>query len=50
MTLLILVVLLILIFGPAWPSRGYHEYGYWPGGLLGLILIVVLTLYLAGRL
>lgn len=46
--LLIVVVLLLLGALPTWPySRGW---GYYPSGGLGLILVVVLVLVLAGRL
>lgn len=45
--LLIIIVLLLLGALPVWPySRGW---GYWPGGLIGLILIIVIILVLLGR-
>jgi hypothetical protein len=49
MSLLLLIVLLLLVFGglPAW---GYHNYGYAPSGVGGIILIIVLILFLTGRL
>lgn len=50
MTTLLLVILVLLLVGalPAWPySSGW---GYFPSGALGLILIVVLILFLTGRL
>jgi hypothetical protein len=46
---LILVILLILLLGslPTWPySAGW---GYYPSGLLGLVLVIVLVLVLLGR-
>lgn len=46
---LLLVVLVLLLLGaiPSWPySRGW---GYGPSGILGVVLIVVLVLALAGR-
>lgn len=48
-TLLLIIIILILIGAlPVWPySRGW---GYWPGGLLGLILVILLILMLVGRL
>lgn len=49
-TLLIVVVLVLLLFAvlPAYPySAGW---GYFPSGILGLILVVVLILALLGRL
>lgn len=46
----LLVILILLAVGalPTWPySAGW---GYGPGGLLGVVLLVVLFLVLAGRL
>ena len=46
--LLILMVLLLIGALPAWPySSGW---GYYPSGALGVILLVLLVLFLAGRL
>lgn len=46
--LIVLLVLLLLGAAPAWPySRGW---GYFPSGLLGVILLVVIILALTGRL
>jgi hypothetical protein len=50
MSILVLIVLIILLIGvvPAWPySRGW---GYFPGGLVGILLIVALVLLFTGRL
>ena len=50
MSLILLIILVVLLVGvvPAWPhSSGW---GYGPSGLLGIVLIVVLILYLTGRL
>jgi hypothetical protein len=47
---ILIVVLLLLLLGawPAWPySRGW---GYYPTGTLGLVLVIVLVLALAGRI
>jgi hypothetical protein len=48
-TILIVVLILLLIGAlPAWPySSGW---GYYPGGGLGLVLIIVLILALSGRI
>ncbi len=48
-TILIIVLILLLIGAlPAWPySTGW---GYAPGGLLGVILVVVVILALVGRI
>jgi Protein of unknown function (DUF3309) len=50
MLIILLVILLLLSVGslPAWPySRGW---GYYPSGGLGLILVILIVLLLAGRL
>jgi hypothetical protein len=50
MMTILLIVLIILALGsaPAWPySRGW---GYYPSGLLGLILLILIILALTGRL
>ena len=50
LSLILLIVLVIVLIGaiPAWPhSRGW---GYAPSGVIGLILVVVLILFLTGRL
>ncbi len=48
-TILIIVLILLLIGAlPTWPySTGW---GYAPGGLLGVILVVVVILALVGRI
>jgi hypothetical protein len=46
--LLILLILMLLGAVPTWPySRGW---GYGPSGVLGLILVIILVLALAGRI
>jgi len=46
--LIIIVVLLVIGSLPTWPySSGW---GYYPSGGLGLILLVVLLLFLLGRI
>jgi len=46
--LVILLVLALIGSVPAWPhSRGW---GYYPSGGLGLILLILIVLALAGRL
>jgi hypothetical protein len=50
MSTIVLIVLVLLLLGalPAWPySRGW---GYYPSGGLGLVVVVLLVLVLAGRL
>ena len=46
---MLLIVLVLLLVGtlPSWPySRGW---GYYPSGLLGLVLVVLLLFVLLGR-
>lgn len=46
--MLLLIVLLILLLGalPAWPYS--REWGYYPSGGLGTVLVIVLVLFLLG--
>jgi hypothetical protein len=47
---ILLVILVILLLGalPTWPySSGW---GYYPSGVLGIIVIILLVLVLAGRI
>ncbi len=47
---ILLIVLVLLLIGaiPSWPhSRGW---GYGPSGGLGLVLVILLVLWLMGRL
>lgn len=47
---ILLVVLILILIGviPAWPhSRGW---GYAPSGIVGLILVILLVLFLLGRI
>jgi hypothetical protein len=48
--LLLLILLIVLAIGaaPAWPySRGW---GYYPSGILGVLLVIFLVLLLFGQL
>jgi Protein of unknown function (DUF3309). len=48
---LILIVLLILLLLGAFPTWPYsRDWGYVPGGAIGLILVIVLILALLGRI
>jgi hypothetical protein len=47
----ILLIILILLLIGALPSWGYSRgWGYGPSGILGLVFVVVLILFLMGRL
>lgn len=45
--LIVLLVLLLLGAAPAWPYS--RSWGYFPSGLLGVVLLVVIILALTGR-
>ena len=46
--LIVLLVVLLLGAAPAWPySRGW---GYYPSGILGLLLLIILVMAVTGRL
>lgn len=48
---IILVVILILLLIGALPTWGYsRSWGRGPSGLLGLVLVIVLALFLMGRI
>jgi hypothetical protein len=48
-TVLIIILVLILIGAlPTWPYSS--RWGYGPGGIVGLVLIIVLILALMGRI
>jgi hypothetical protein len=47
----ILIIILILLLIGALPNWGYsRDWGYYPGGGLGIILIIVIILVLMGRI
>ena len=50
MSTILLVVLVLLLVGalPSWPHS--RSWGYYPSGGLGLVVVVLLVLLLAGRL
>jgi uncharacterized protein DUF3309 len=50
MSTLLLIILVLLLVGalPAWPYS--RSWGYYPSGGLGLVVVVLLVLLLAGRL
>ena len=48
-TILIIVLLLLLLGAlPTWPHS--RNYGYYPGGGIGLVLLIVIILVLMGRI
>ena len=50
MGLIVLIIIIILLVGvlPTWPHS--QSWGYGPSGILGVILVVILILFLLGRL
>ena len=50
MTTILFIVLIVLLFGalPTWPYSA--NWGYYPSGLLGLVLLIVVVMLLTGRL
>jgi hypothetical protein len=49
MSTILLIILVLLLVGalPAWPYS--RSWGYYPSGGLGLVVVVLLVLLLAGR-
>lgn len=47
---ILLIILIVLLIGalPTWPYSG--GWGYYPSGGLGLILVILLILFLMGRI
>jgi hypothetical protein len=50
MPTLLIVVLVLLLIGavPAWPYS--RSWGYYPSGLLGVVLLILVLMLLTGRL
>jgi len=50
MLFILAIILIIALVGslPTWPHS--RSWGYYPSGGLGLVLIIILILFLAGRL
>lgn len=47
---LLLIILVLMLIGvlPSWPHS--RSWGYFPSGILGFVLIIVIILFLMGRL
>ncbi len=47
---ILLVVLILMLVGvlPTWPHA--RSWGYAPSGIVGLVLVIVIVLFLLGRL
>lgn len=50
LTMILLIVLVLILLGviPTWPHS--RSWGYAPGGMVGVILVVVLILMLGGQI
>lgn len=48
MILLIIVILMLVGVLPTWPHA--RRWGYGPSGILGVILVIILVLFLMGRI
>ena len=49
MGLVLLIILIVLLLGGL-PTWGYHSYSYYPSGLFGVLLIVIIVLLFTGRI
>ncbi|WP_081857827.1 DUF3309 domain-containing protein [Thiomonas sp. FB-Cd] len=47
---LLLIILVLMLVGvlPTWPHS--RSWGYFPSGILGFLLIIVIVLFLTGRM
>lgn len=50
MSIILVVILVVLLIGavPSWPHS--RNWGYYPSGGIGLILLIILILLLLGRI
>ena len=50
MGLILLIILVVLLMGalPAWPHS--RSWGYYPSGILGTVLVIVVILVLLGQI
>lgn len=46
----VLIIVLIVLLFAGYPRWGYHTYGYYPSGIIGIILIIVIVLLFMGHL
>jgi divalent metal cation (Fe/Co/Zn/Cd) transporter len=49
MVTILLIVLIVLMFAGG-PYTGWHPYGYWPSGLVLILVVVLIVFMLSGRL
>jgi Protein of unknown function (DUF3309) len=46
----VLIVVLLVLLLAGGPYTGWHQYGWAPSGVLGVVLVVLLILLLLGRI
>lgn len=48
----LVIILLMMLVGalPIWPHAATWGWGYYPSGLLGLVLLIVIIMLLMGKL
>ena len=49
MSLILLIILVLFLVGGL-PNWGYHNFGFAPSGLAGVVLLIVVVMLLTGRL
>lgn len=50
MSILVLIIVLVFLFGGGVYYGPRAGYGYWPGGIFGILLLILLIWALAGGL
>lgn len=48
--IVVILIVLLLFAVPAWPYNRGWRWGYYPSGLVAVVLIILLILLLLGRL
>jgi len=49
MSVILLIILLLIVLGGL-PNWGYHQMGYGPSGIGGVLLIILIIMLLTGRI
>ena len=52
MITLLIILLILMLIGvlPGWPYMASRNYGYYPSGLLTIVIVILIVLLLLGRL
>lgn len=52
LTLILIILLVVVLVGalPHWPYSSGWGYGYYPSGIIGLVIIILLILLLLGHI